>query len=149
MSFENSSVPLSFFNNESMVCTTNKSDFMAKLKELVPRQSNMESLPNGIDCIPFDGMYVVHVLLPPQSFIKPTYHNMASLFWQYVLKRSSNIPSVHVVFDSYTSECSINVRTRERRGKYHTSNTAPTYLQPNMPYLIGRMSFLAQAAKGR
>lgn len=66
MSFENSSVPLSLFTDDGMMCTTKKFDFMAKLEELVPNETIVQNI-SDIDCILFDGMAVIQILLPPQS----------------------------------------------------------------------------------
>lgn len=68
MSFENSSVPLSLFTDDGMMCTTKKSDFMAKLEELVPNETIVQNV-SDIDCILFDGMAVIQILLPPQSSV--------------------------------------------------------------------------------
>lgn len=68
MSFENSSVLLSLFTDDGMMCTTKKSDFMAKLEELVPNETIVQNV-SDIDCILFNGMAVIQILLPPQSSV--------------------------------------------------------------------------------
>ena len=54
-----------------------------------------------VDSIVFDGMAIIQMIPVPTSAAKPTYDDMASLFWKYLLCVSEGIPAVHVVFDRY------------------------------------------------
>ena len=46
-------------------------------------------------------MGIIQMLPEPISVAKPTYDDIASLFWKHVLCVSEVIPAVHVVFDRY------------------------------------------------
>jgi len=131
MSFENSSVPLSFFTDDGMMSTTKKSDFMGKLEDLVSNDQILHKI-SSVQSILFDGMAVIQMLLPTQSPLKLTYFDMASSFWKHIVDKSDGSPCIHVVFDNYFIEGSIKSQTRERRGEQLTPSNAPSHLQPNV-----------------
>lgn len=74
MSFKNFTVPLSLFNDDGMVCTTMKSELTTKLEKPVQSQTIMENLKNGTDCILFNCVSVVQMLLPPFNRHIMTWH---------------------------------------------------------------------------
>ena len=61
-------------------------------------------------------MAVIQMLQPPASVAKPTYNDMASLFWKYILSASGGVQNIHFVFDRCI-ENSLKLQTREKRGE--------------------------------
>ena len=68
-----------------------------------------------VDSNVFDDMAIMQMLPVPLSAAKPTYDDMASLFWKHVLCVSEGIPVVHVVFGRYLVN-SLKSQTREKHG---------------------------------
>ena len=69
---------------------------------------------SDVDSIVFDGMAIIQMLPVPTSAAKPTYDDMASLFWKHILCVSEGIPAVLVVLDRYLVN-SLKSQTREKR----------------------------------
>lgn len=67
-----------------------------------------------VDCIIFDGMTAIQMLKPKPSPVKPTFFDLASLFWFYILSMSQGISAVHAEFNRYL-ENSFKAQTREER----------------------------------
>ena len=63
---------------------------------------------SGKDTFVFDGMAVIQMLQPPAFVAKPTYNDMASLFWKYILSASGGVQNIHVVFDNYMKKTASN-----------------------------------------
>ena len=101
MSFENAPVPLSIFNEDGTMFSTNKSHFLHKLESLSPRQP--ANLLPCCDAIIFDGNAKIHTLPPDAE--TTTFKSMALKFFKHVKSQSDNIVSrghikqIHVVFD--------------------------------------------------
>ena len=114
LAFENATVPLSLFCDDGKMVSTKKSDFLDKLESLIEPETVLRTVKD-VDSIVFDGMAIIQMLPVPTSAAKPTYDDMASLFWKHVLCVSEGIPAVHVVFDRYLLN-SLKSQTREKRG---------------------------------
>lgn len=100
MAFENATVPLSLFCDTGKMVTTKKADFLEKLEKLIEPESVVRTV-SGKDTFVFDGMAVIQMLQPPASVAKPTYYDMASLFWKYILSASGGVQNIHVEVDRY------------------------------------------------
>ena len=130
MSFENAPVPLSLFDDSGKMIANKKSDFMEKLETLISPNLILKAL-SGVDCIIFDGMAVIQMLKPVTSLVKPTFSDLANMFWTHILHSSEGINVVHVVFDRYF-ENSIKTQTREKRGD---QSLMTANIQPHMKAL--------------
>ena len=103
-----------------------------------------------VDNILFDAMAIIQMLPEPTSAAKPTYNDMALLFWKHVLCVSEGIPAVHVVFDRCLVK-SLTSQTREKRG-YDISRLASVHIKGKMiipdwkKYLVN-CSFKAELIK--
>ena len=73
--------------------------------------------------IVFNEMAIIQILPVPASAAKPTYDDMASLFWKHVLCVSEGIPAVHVVFDKYLAK-SLKTQTCKKRGEDMSRHTS-------------------------
>ena len=74
-------------------------DFIEKLQTLISQNLILKTL-NGIDCITdFDGMAVIQIVNPVTSLVKPTFNDLANMFWTHVLHSREGINAVNVVFD--------------------------------------------------
>ena len=117
MSFENSTVPLSLFNEDgSMRLPSCKSDFMTKLEKVI-QQPCLPLESQQADSFIVDGQFAIQ-LLPFYQGI--TYREMAAKFFQYVLNSSDkvghNVKQIHIVFDRYF-DYSIKSQARLERSK--------------------------------
>ena len=133
MTFENSPVPLSMFHDDGTMISTDKSQFLHKLEELIPGERLTQI--DECDAVIIDGNAVIHMLHVPPLDRKPTFQDMADSFGQYVNK-SRNISSegavsqIHIVFDRYM-ERSTKRMMREKRGgktvqrKHHVRPDVP------------------------
>ena len=130
MSFENAPVPLSLFDDSGKMIANKKSDFMEKLETLINPNLILKEL-SDIDCVIFDGMAIIQMLKPVSSIIKPTFCDLAHMFWTHILHKSKGISAVHVVFDRYL-ENSIKTQTREKRGD---QSLITANIQPHMKTL--------------
>ena len=130
MSFENAPVPLSLFDDSGKMIANKKSDFMEKLETLINPNLILKEL-SDIDCVIFDGMAIIQMLKPVSSIIKPTFCDLAHMFWTHILHKSKGISAVHVVFDRYF-ENSIKTQTREKRGD---QSLITANIQPHMKAL--------------
>ena len=94
---------------------TKKADFLEKLEKLIQPESVVRTV-SGKDTFVFDGMAFIQMLQPLASVAKPTYNDMASLFWKYmyILSASGGVQNIHVVFERYI-ENSHKLQTREKR----------------------------------
>ena len=91
LSFENSPVPLSMFNIDGTMITTQKSIFMHKLEAILPDPAPVTV--TNIDSIVIDGNTVVRAL--PSSKVgleKPTYSDLASWITSSASPRTSVVP---------------------------------------------------------
>ena len=68
--------------------TTKKSDFLDKLEGLTGPEAVLRTVKD-VDSIVFDGMAVIQMLPVPTSVARPTYDDMASLFWKHVMRVTS------------------------------------------------------------
>ena len=114
MSFENSPVPLSIFQDDgTMIGADRKADFLHKLEGLIPGRKI--TAINGADAIIFDAHAVIKALPAPNSSFTHTFEDMAKGFVRYILNHSDGITQIHVVFDKYEQNSTKNA-TREKRG---------------------------------
>ena len=130
MSFENAPAPLSLFDDSGKMIANKKSDFMEKHGTLISPNLILKEL-SAIDCVIFDGMAIIQMLKPVSSLIKPTFRDLAHMFWTHILNKSEGISAVHVVFDRYL-ENSIKTQTREKRGD---QSLLTANIQPHMKVL--------------
>ena len=63
--------------------TTIKSEFLEKLEGLTEPETVLRTVKD-VDSIVFDGMAIIQMLPVPTSAAKPTYDDMAPLFWKHV-----------------------------------------------------------------
>ena len=129
LAFENATVPLSLFCDNGKMVTTKKSDFLEKLEKLIQPESVVRTVSEK-DTFVFDGMAIIQMLQASASVAKPTYNDMASLFWKYILSASRGVQNIHVVFDRYI-ENSLKLQTREKRGE-DLSRSTPAHIQGKM-----------------
>jgi len=113
MSYENSPVPLSLFQEDGSMCQNVKSEFMHKLESLIP--GDKITAVNNVDSIIFDGHAVIQMM--PQPTHMMTFNELANVFMRYIINSSKAVGSTqtHIVFDQYY-ETSIKQAVREKRG---------------------------------
>ena len=106
MSFKNSPVLQSLFNDDGSMIFWNKAIFMHKLEGLI--SDNVTTTTPNADAIIFDANAVIQMLCPPS---KPdiTYSDMAKAFQDHICQVSkslggSDISQIHVVFDRYLTD---------------------------------------------
>ena len=145
LSFENATVPLSLFCDNGNIGTTKKSDFLEKLESLTEPDTVLRTAPEGADCIVFDGMAIVQMLPIPTTAAKPTYDDMASLFWKRIMCVSEGIPTIHAVFDRYL-ENSLKSQTREKRGEDMSRHTT-VHIQGKMNIPDWKSSLVSSSFK--
>ena len=91
-----------------------KTDFMEKLETLIKFYLILKE-SSDIDCVIFDWTAIIQMFKPVSSIIKPTFCDLAIMFWTHILHKSKGICAVYVEFDRYF-ENSIKTQTREKRG---------------------------------
>ena len=72
--------------------TTRKSEFLEKLEGLTEPETVLRTVKD-IDSIVFDGMTIILMIPVPTSVAKPTYDDIAPLFWKHVFCVSEGIPA--------------------------------------------------------
>ena len=116
MSYENAPVPLSMFAEDGTMISTDKSQFMHKLEDLIPNEKITEV--TDVDAIIFDGHAVIHQLQMPPNMEKVHFKDMADCFMKYVVNTAkshgSTVSQIHVVFDRYLYD-SPKAQTRLKR----------------------------------
>ena len=90
-----------------------KSDFMEKLNTLIHPSLIVKEVAE-INCVIFDGMAIKQMLKRTPSTLKPTFSDLANLFWSNLLSKSQRISALHVAFDRYL-ENSIKPERRKKR----------------------------------
>ncbi len=134
MSFENSPVPLSLFDEDGTMTTCSKSDFMHKLEDQVPERITQLTTP--VDVMIFDGHAVIQSLPVPDSVLPKTFEYMAKQFLSHIIRTSKSVggPSqVHIVFDRYLPG-SVKSQRRDIRSRGKASHK----------YLVKGDAFLPQ-----
>ena len=69
-----------------------KSELLEKHEGLIEPETVLRTVKD-VDIIVFDGMAIIQMLPDPTSAAKPTYDDMAPLFWNNVLCVSEGIPA--------------------------------------------------------
>lgn len=120
-SFENSTVPMSLFDENGCMNTSDKAAYGHKLEELV----HEETLYNGstrCDAIVIDAGPVLRSRIPPTTLDREvTYSDMAKDFLDSVfveVKAYGNPKQIHVAFDRYLPK-STKSMTRTKRSAQH------------------------------
>ena len=72
--------------------TAIKSEFLEKPEGLTKAETVLRTV-RDVDSIVFDGMAIIQMLPVPTSAAKPTYDDMAPLFWKHVVCVSEGIPA--------------------------------------------------------
>ena len=121
---------LSLFDDNGKMIANKTSDFIEKLETLISLKLILKEL-SGIDCAIFDGMTIFKMLKHVSSVIKPTFFDLAHMFWTHILNKSEGISAVRVVFDRFL-ENSIKTRTSEKRGE---QSLLTANIQPHMKAL--------------
>ena len=83
-------VPLSLFCDNGKMGTTKKAEILEKLKGLTEPETVLMTV-KAVDSIVFDVMAFIKMLPVPTSATKPTYDDMAPLYWKHVLCLSEGI----------------------------------------------------------
>lgn len=124
ISFENSPVPISMFNDDGTMRSTQKADFMHKLEELLPNKAPTK-LPLPAEAFIVDAMQVIQMLRPGSTIIPIIFKDMALRFWNYLFRTAKSLHKtppieVHIVFDRYFTRTSIKGEARLSRGNITT-----------------------------
>ena len=125
-SFENSPVPMSLFT-ERLMRSCAKSDFMHKLKDLIPRNEGDTARNESSDANIFDGHAKIQILAPSSMIPREKFQDMAQKFFSYIKMKAASMNlvaqgQIHVSFDRY-KEFSVKSQTRQKRGE----SSSPTY----------------------
>lgn len=117
MSFENSSVPLSIFTNDGRLQSSGaKSDFMHKLKEILPGGTLKQV--SEVDLQVIDGHAYIQMLQVPSQSQLLTFKDIGKMLLQKVIYVACKIvrdqSDIHIVFDNYEEE-RIKSQEREKR----------------------------------
>ena len=88
LAFINSAIVL--FCDNGKMGTTKKSEFLEKLEGLTEPETVLMTV-KAVDSIVFDVMAIIKMLPVQTSATKPTYGDMAPLFWKHVLCLSEGI----------------------------------------------------------
>ena len=96
MSFENAPVPFSMFNENGTMVSTDKSQYLHKLEELLSSEEIALEIQT-CNAIIIDGNAVIHMLQMSAGHSKSTFKDMTHAFGQYIKNKSQHISSENYV----------------------------------------------------